>query len=381
MGENAFDRVLVVVGFARRNFKRLVITPLTVMVIVALLSLLLKNKYEARTVFVPPKQGEDLTSLLLGQMGGVGGIAAGAAGIKVKDPNEVFVGFLKSRNIRDTMVSRFKLMEHYKAEHRSEASFVLMNRTRIQAGVDGMVSVSVTDQDKVLAANMANAYIEVLNVFLAKMGREESGTRRKFYESQLAAIHGELAFAERNLREFLKKKGMLNFDATAQINVQQTAMLQAEISGREIAIMGLSGSMSSENPRVKQLASELSALRTQLKSVQAGDREALGSSELVDAGSEYFRLFREVKYREILVEVMIKQFELAKLDEARGGSLAQIVDRAYPPEKKSGPSRALITLGAGVLAFLFSVLWAISLEERYLEKIKEALSVERVRGE
>jgi uncharacterized protein involved in exopolysaccharide biosynthesis len=58
-----------------------------------------------------------------------------------------------------------------------------------------------------------------------------------------------------------------------------------------------------------------------------------------------------------LFELFAKQYELAKLDEAREGAVVQVLDLAQTPEKKSKPKKALIailaTLGSGFTLLLY----------------------------
>jgi uncharacterized protein involved in exopolysaccharide biosynthesis len=73
-------------------------------------------------------------------------------------------------------------------------------------------------------------------------------------------------------------------------------------------------------------------------------------------GSEYLGHYRELRYYQTLFEMFAKQFELAKLDEAREGAVIQVLDVAKPPERKSKPGRGLIVvatcLAAGTLLLL-----------------------------
>ena len=48
---------------------------------------------------------------------------------------------------------------------------------------------------------------------------------------------------------------------------------------------------------------------------------------------------------------------MARLDEARDGTLIQVVDVATPPEKKSKPKRALIAVGVGAAPLLLLIVW------------------------
>jgi uncharacterized protein involved in exopolysaccharide biosynthesis len=71
------------------------------------------------------------------------------------------------------------------------------------------------------------------------------------------------------------------------------------------------------------------------------------------------RRFRDVKYYETVFDLLAKQFEIAKIDEARDTSIVQVLDRALPPERKFRPHRSLIVLVTGVAALFAALLWAL----------------------
>jgi uncharacterized protein involved in exopolysaccharide biosynthesis len=77
----------------------------------------------------------------------------------------------------------------------------------------------------------------------------------------------------------------------------------------------------------------------------------LPKGDVPEAGLEFVRKLRDVKYYEAIFDILAKQLELAKLDEAREGAFIQIVDPAVPPEQKSFPMCGLFTIAglAGVL--------------------------------
>jgi len=72
-----------------------------------------------------------------------------------------------------------------------------------------------------------------------------------------------------------------------------------------------------------------------------------------------------VKYHETIFDILARQFELAKLDEAKEGAVIQVVDPAIVPDKKSFPKRTLIVIGAtfvGFLAGIFVALWKAAIQ-------------------
>jgi tyrosine-protein kinase Etk/Wzc len=70
----------------------------------------------------------------------------------------------------------------------------------------------------------------------------------------------------------------------------------------------------------------------------------------------YFR-YRDLKYDETVFELLAKEFEIAKLDEAREGSIVQVVDSAVPPDRKSSPHRTLIVIASTVLSVFIAMFW------------------------
>ena len=60
---------------------------------------------------------------------------------------------------------------------------------------------------------------------------------------------------------------------------------------------------------------------------------------------------RDVRFASAMYELMMQQFEAAKVDESREAMVVQVIDSATPPDYKYKPKRALIIL-LGVLAGL-----------------------------
>ena len=127
----------------------------------------------------------------------------------------------------------------------------------------------------------------------------------------------------------------------------------------------LRSSATEQNPDVQRLGAELRALRSRAVAhrVVAAARSASGSAvdipvdRLPGAAIDYVRARRELKLQETLLESMVRQFEIAKLDEAKEGPVLQQVDVALPPDRKSKPSRALIVLGSMLARSCWSSAW------------------------
>ena len=83
----------------------------------------------------------------------------------------------------------------------------------------------------------------------------------------------------------------------------------------------------------------------------------VAAGQLPQAGLEYIRKYRDVKYHETLYEALAKQYEAARLDEAKSAPLVQIIDNAVVPDRKSWPPRTLLVVIASGLAGLATSFW------------------------
>lgn len=114
--------------------------------------------------------------------------------------------------------------------------------------------------------------------------------------------------------------------------------------------------------RRKFFENELKPARDKLTEAQLVlDRTPTSSLKYLDG-------MREMKYREALWEVLVKQYEGARLDEAKDAVYVQAVELAVAPERKSKPKRALIAVLAGLASGFLMVIWAFVSEA--LEKAK-----------
>ena len=108
---------------------------------------------------------------------------------------------------------------------------------------------------------------------------------------------------------------------------------------------------------------DASQKRTFLEQQLRQAKNKLTDAELVldktpNTSLQYLDALRNLKYQEALWEILVKQFEMAKMDEAKDFPLIQVLDKATPPENKSKPKRSLIVMLATLAAFFLAVIWA-----------------------
>lgn len=332
-----------------RRWKLLVFAPLIVGVVTLGLTFLMPLTYTASVQLMPPQQQSGMASMVLSQLGGAAGALGGSlAGLK--NPNDQWVGLLKSRTIADALIHRFQLRELYDVEYQFQARLALDGRTRIQSGKDNLIDIEVDDHSPERAAQLATAYGEELQKLTKSLAVTEAARRRLFFERQLADTRNALVKAEVALKEGGINLSVLKTQPDAAVT--QLAQLQAAVASQEVKVSVMRGAMTENNPDFRNALLELSSLRDQLRRAEQ-DRPGEGRSN----SAQYIERYREFKYYETLFELYARQYELARVDEANDGSLVQMVDRAEVPEYKSKPKRGLLALLATLGTFFFCLIY------------------------
>ncbi|MBE0621244.1 MAG: lipopolysaccharide biosynthesis protein, partial [Burkholderiales bacterium] len=166
--------------------------PFFVAILAAIYSLFMPISYTATTKILPPLQGQSSASAMLAQLGGLAGLAAGAAA----NPSDVYVAMLKSRTVADNLIERFGLAQIYGGKYPSQVREKLTRATSIGSSKDGIITIQVGDGDPKRAADVANAYVDELEKLSQVLAVTEASRRRLFFERQFAQAKDNLAKAE-----------------------------------------------------------------------------------------------------------------------------------------------------------------------------------------
>jgi tyrosine-protein kinase Etk/Wzc len=332
------------------NLRLLVLAPLAVGVLALGFTFTIAPTFKATTTFLPPQQQQSGAAAMLAGLGALGGLAGAVGGIK--SPTDQYVAFLKSNSVQDALIERFKLTDRYESEFRADTRTALTGNVQIASGKDGLISIDASDTEPAFAAQLANAYVEELRILLNRIAVTEAQQRRLFFENQLNATKDNLVTAEQALKSSGVNSGVLN--ANPQAAVEGLARITAGIRAQEIKLASMRGYLTESAPDFKQAQVEMAALRGQLARYEREQPVLAGDNK--DA-SDYIAKYRDFKYQETLFELFTKQYEMARIDESREGSVIQVLDIAETPERKSKPKKALIamlaTLATGFAMLLF----------------------------
>jgi len=355
--------ITVVLVQRKRFIARFVFGAMLLSVVV---SLILPVRYEGKVTLMPPSQNSSLSSSLFGQMGAaVGSLATLATGgsLGLKNPADMYVSLLTSRTVEDAMIQRFGLMAEYREKRMSDTRKALEGRSKVVAGTkDGLIRITVEDSDPKRAAELANGYVEEFRKLSASLAITEAARRRFFFQQELEQTKKDLTTAEEAMRKTQQSTGVLQIDSQARALIESAAVLRAQVVAKEVEIQGMRSFAAEDNPQLLLQKQQLAALQSQLQQI-AGSQHDTGSDivlskgRVTESGLEYLRRLRELKYHETVFELLAKELEIAKLDEAREGEIVQVVDAAVVPDGKSSPHRTLIVIGSTIFAFFAAAFW------------------------
>jgi uncharacterized protein involved in exopolysaccharide biosynthesis len=298
-------------------------------------------------------------------MGGMAALAGGSLGLK--SPNDMYVAMFKSRTVEDAMVQHFGLMQEYHAKFSSDARKAFETHATVDGSAkDGMIHISVQDRDPRRAADIANGYVDQFRLQSQHLAITEASQRRLFFEQQLEQAKDNLANAEEAMKQTQQKTGVIQLDSQARALIESATSLRAQVAAKEVQIQGMRTYATGENSQVVQAQQELDSTRAQLAKLGGSEDSASGGiivpkGQVPEAALEYVRKLRDVKYNETIFDILARQFEVAKLDEAKQGALIQVVDPAVSPDKRSFPKRGIIVMGATAAGFLTGIFIAFLL--------------------
>jgi tyrosine-protein kinase Etk/Wzc len=333
-----------------------------------LLVLMVAPTFTAKAVILPPQQDQSSGNAFMGQFGALASMTGLGSSLGIKNPVDLYLGMLQSQTVTDGIIKRFDLVHVYHPKRFSDLRNMVVKKAKFIAGKDGMISISVTDKDPRMAAAMANAFVDELYQLNNRLAIGGASQRRLFYEQQLAQEKDKLADSEVALAKTEEATGVIAPTGQTENIIRQVAQLQAEITAREVQLDALRTSSTEQNPDVVRLNSELTGLREQLRGLESGTSSTkhapgdifISTANVPQAGLEYIRKERDVKYHQFLFDLLARQYESARIDEAKAAPVIQVVDTAQVPDRRSAPTRAMWAIVGCFLGFFFTVSWVFA---------------------
>lgn len=341
--------------------KRLILgTSLAAFIISIAISLSLPPVYNSKTRILPPQQDTGMMGIMMGQMGG--GMASIASDFLGKGaPSDLYAGILASEAIKDQIIDRYKLMDVYKAKHREELYKQLENLVRIEVGKkDGIITITVEDKNPQRAADIANAFVDQLGKLNVGMGISAAKQNVNFLEERLTMTKADLVNAEDKLKKFQQQHKSLDINEQAKGTIKGIADLEGQLALEEVKLEGLRRIFTDNSSDVKNQITVTENIKKQIAKFEGGRSGSTipGMESMPTVGQEYLRVMRKFKTQEMLVELLTKQYELAKFNASNSNSTIQVIQTARPADKKIKPKRSKIVFISTYSAFMLSILLA-----------------------
>ena len=359
------------------------------------LAFLIPKRYESSAVLMPPDDQSSSGMMLAAAFaskvsGSLGEVAGDMMGLK--SSGDLFIGILRSRTVQDDLITKFDLRKEYGTRQWDNTRKILTTRTMISADrKSGIITITVTDNDPRRAAAMAGEYVAELNIVVNQLNTSSAHRERVFLEERLTQVKQDLESAEKDFSQFASKSGAIDIKEQGRAMVESAAVLEGQLIAAQSELQGLKQIYSENNVRVRSLRARISELQSQLQ--QMGGKQEVGveaspsdSGELYPSirklpllGVPYADLYRRTRVQEAVFESLTREYELAKVAEAKEIPSVRVLDPPDVPEHKSFPPRlVIIMLGAfsGLACAVAVVIAKAQWEEIEPEAAKKALAQE-----
>lgn len=346
---------------------------LVAMAICGVVAFLIPKRWESTARLMPPDQASSASSALQGMISarvgeGMGALTGDMLG--VRNAAAVMTGVLASDSVQDELIDKFDLRKVYKCKFYTDARKILKKNTDIsEERRSGIITIRVSDRDPVRARDMAQAYVDALNRLVVQLTTSSAHRERMFLETRIKGVKQDLDGSTSALSRFSSRTGTLNPQAQGRAMLEASTNLQGHLIAAESELSGLQQVYTPDNIRIRGASARVSELRKELNkltgagSPQSKERQAESSGnvypsirELPLLGNTYDDLFRQAKIQEVVYEALTKQYEIAKVQEAKEIPSVRVLDAPKVPERKSWPPRALMMLVGGMLGFIAAAL-------------------------
>jgi uncharacterized protein involved in exopolysaccharide biosynthesis len=347
--EDGLDLVAVLAPAARR-WKLLMLAAIVGAAIGVGASFLVRPKFTAINVFLPPQQQGNGAANALASLGALSGLAGNAG--NTRNSPEQYIALMQSATIADRIIKKFDLAKLWETKFQVDARKRLAKQVNISAErKDGLLRVEFTDPVPARAAAIANQYVEELRTLTTTFAVSEAQQRRVFFETLLQQTRDKLAAAQTALEAGGYTAGALNSEPRNA--AEGYARVQADLASAQVKLQVLRSSLADSAPEVRTQQETVNALASQLAKLESQDKAHS------DKG-DYVNRYREYKYQEMLFDLFGRQYENARVDESREGALIQVLDPATPPERKSAPGRLKYGALGAVLGLLIAAVLVLT---------------------
>lgn len=339
------------------------------LVLSLLVAFLIPKEYTSTAALLPPDPRSMTGPNSLGESESAGA-AATVTAPTLRSPNALFIGILNSRTIQDDLIHQFDLRRVYRVRDEGSARKKLASKTTIDDDKEtGNLTIKVADRDPSRARDLNAAYLADLDKLIVQMSTSTARREAMFLEDRLKSVKADLDATERALSQYSSRSATVSPDAQERAALENISRVQADLIAAEAELHALEATYEANNVRVRAAQAKVAELRSQLQRmsepdkdvpVPSGDAESLPSiRKLPLLGAAYSDLYRNATLQESLYAMLTKQYETAKVEEAKEIPTVRVLDPPDLPERKSSPHRVIIVISGALLSLILAALWIV----------------------
>jgi uncharacterized protein involved in exopolysaccharide biosynthesis len=331
------------------------------LVVAMVVSLLIPARYESTASILPPIQESSFGAIFTNpsQIYAESGATTGGL-VGEKSSSDLWIGMLNSRTIQERVIERLDLVRVFDVSSPWQVIKIFKKRVRIKKTKDDIVYITVEDTDPKRAADIGNAFIDALNALNERIVTTAAGRVRTFVEKRLSETRQRLADVEAETKHFQNQHRAVYLGEQSAAIIDAIGRVRGEVMSREVELSVLRSYATPNHPQVELLRTQIGELKRTLRKMeedQKGPKSVyIPTVKLPDLSVEYARLLRDLKTEETLYDFLVRQYEQARIQEAKDSVSVRVLDVARPAEERSSPQRALIVLTSALAAAFLAVL-------------------------
>ncbi len=345
------------------------------LVVSTLVAFLIPPRYTSTARLMPPEQGAGagmaaMLASVVGKDGSdMGSMATDFLGLKTS--GDLFLGVLKSRTVEDAVIAKLDLRKVYWDRRWQDARKDLEERTDLSADrKSGIITIMVEDRNPQRAAAVAQEYVSQLTQIVTLLGNSSAHKERLFLEDRLSQVNQDLEQSEQQFSKFASSNTAIDIKEQGKSMLDAVGKTEGELIAAQTELQGLRQLYTDDNVRIRTSQARIDELRRELQKLGGRANPAAGSDsspnqvddypsirQLPGLGVPYADLYRRVKVEEAIFETLTKQYELAKIQEAKEAMNVKVLDEPEIPEKKSFPPRLIFMVVGTLMAVAMGSCW------------------------
>lgn len=310
-------------------------------------ALLLTPRFTSKAVFLPP--APQLSS------------SDSALSLLFKTPSTaIYSGMLMSDSVLSEVIDKTGLQAAFKSTDVEQARETLRTITQSTTDAAGFVTLQVTYKDPRLARDIARNFLTALANLNDRLAITEAAQHRALFQAQLEKAKNDLVASEVALKEAQEASGVISPESQIKSGLSAIDLTRADIRAKQVTLAALLKVETDQGPDVQRLRSEISAEQAQQAALEGSTSSSRGSGlsakQAPSVGLRFVQLEREVKYNQVLFDVMAKQFENARLQESAAAPGVQVIDFPEVPLRKSWPNRKMLALAGAAIGIVLGLI-------------------------